>query len=196
VRTEDPDLPAFYFDPIINPITLHPYALRRQAMCTTMDVEQDEDESDTEDADDFVLPADVEPFLAEEDLYSDTTAQGIALYWAPRPFNLRSGHTRRSVDVPIVQSWFKEHCPQGYPVKVRVSYQKLLKCYVLNRYVSSCVFARLTRRLHHRPPKALNKKYLFRAFKQTKFFQSTELDWVEAGLQLSRQGMSFVEELN
>jgi pre-mRNA-processing factor 8 len=34
-------------------------------------------------------------------------------------------------------------------VKIRVSYQKLLKCWVYNQ-------------LKHRPPKALNKKYLFR----------------------------------
>lgn len=54
---------------------------------------------------------------------------------------------------------------------MRVSYQKLLKNFVLNE-------------LHHRPPKALNKKYLFKALKQTKFFQSTEIDWVEAGLQV------------
>jgi len=172
VRTEDPDLPAFYFDPIINPITVHPFSTR-QKNSGSFEIEED---------DDFALPEDIEPFLVETELYTDTTAQGITLFWAPRPYNLRSGHTRRSIDVPIVQSWFKEHCPQGYPVKVRVSYQKLLKCYVLNR-------------LHHRPPKALNKKYLFRAFKATKFFQSTELDWVEAGLQLSRQGYNMLNLL-
>ena len=62
------------------------------------------------------------------------------------------------------------------PVKVRVSYQKLLKYYVLNA-------------LKHRPPKAQKKRYLFRSFKATKFFQTTELDWVEVGLQVCRQGM-------
>jgi pre-mRNA-processing factor 8 len=51
-----------------------------------------------------------------------------------------------------------------------VSYQKLLKNYVLNV-------------LHHRPPPPTKKKYLLRALKATKFFQTTELDWVEAGLQ-------------
>ena len=60
---------------------------------------------------------------------------------------------------------------QTYPVKVRVSYQKLLKMYVLNK-------------LHHRPPKNMKKKSLFRALRATKFFQCTELDWVEAGLQV------------
>lgn len=54
---------------------------------------------------------------------------------------------------------------------MRVSYQKLLKNYVLNA-------------LHHRPPKPTKKKYLLRALKNTKFFQCTELDWVEAGLQV------------
>ena len=77
---------------------------------------------------------------------------------------------RRSLDVPLVSQWFKEHCPPNHPVKVRVSYQKLLKLYVLNE-------------LHARPPKPLKKKDLFKSLRQTKFFQSTELDWVEVGLQ-------------
>ena len=75
--------------------------------------------------------------------------QGIALLYAPRPYNLRSGRTRRAVDVPLVNEWFHEHSPQSYPVKVRVSYQKLLKMYVLNL-------------LHHRSPKNLKKKSLFK----------------------------------
>jgi pre-mRNA-processing factor 8 len=40
---------------------------------------------------------------------------------------------RRACDVPLVNQWFMEHCPTSYPVKVRVSYQKLLKNYVLNQ---------------------------------------------------------------
>ena len=59
-----------------------------------------------------------------------------------------------------------------------MSYQKLLKYYVLNA-------------LHHRPPKPQKKRYLFRSFKATKFFQSTTLDWVEVGLQVCRQGNFF-----
>jgi hypothetical protein len=54
---------------------------------------------------------------------------------------------------------------------VRVSYQKLLKNLVLNK-------------LQQRPLKNQKKKNLFRALKATKFFQVTELDWVEAGLQV------------
>jgi pre-mRNA-processing factor 8 len=40
-------------------------------------------------------------------------AQGIALLWAPHPFNRRSGRTRRVLDVPLVNSWFQEHVPAG-----------------------------------------------------------------------------------
>lgn len=37
--------------------------------------------------------------------------------------------------------------------------------------------------------------YLFRSFKSTKFFQSTTLDWVEAGLQVLRQGYNMLNLL-
>lgn len=124
-----------------------------------------------EDDEDFELGEEVQPFLQETPLYTDNTANGIALLWAPRPFNMRSGNskkmiivltfiiikiialliflflgrTRRAIDVPLVKSWYREHCPPGQPVKVRVSYQKLLKYYVLNA-------------LKHRPPKPQKKR--------------------------------------
>ena len=45
----------------------------------------------------------------------------------------------------VLTSRYQEHCPANHPVKVRVSYQKLLKCFVLNA-------------LKHRPPKAQKKR--------------------------------------
>lgn len=91
------------------------------------------------------MPDDFEPLFGQEELYTDNTANGIALMWAPRPFNMRSGRTRRVLDVPLVKTWYREHCPAGMPVKVRVSYQKLLKVYVLNS-------------LKHRPPKPQKRR--------------------------------------
>ncbi|TMS07622.1 Pre-mRNA-processing-splicing factor 8 [Larimichthys crocea] len=143
IKTEDPDLPAFYFDPLINPIS-HRHSVKSQ-------------EPLPDDDEEFELPEYVEPFLKETPLYTDHTANGIALL-------------------------YREHCPAGQPVKVRVSYQKLLKYYVLNA-------------LKHRPPKAQKKRYLFRSFKATKFFQSTKLDWVEVGLQVCRQGYNMLNLL-
>lgn len=84
------------------------------------------------DKDDFRLPLAVEPFLADKDLENDLTADGIALWWAPELYGRRSGHMRRAQDIPLVKNWYLEHCPPNQPVKVRVSYQKLLKCFVLN----------------------------------------------------------------
>jgi pre-mRNA-processing factor 8 len=59
----------------------------------------------------FTLPDEVEPILAEQPLYTENTANGINLYWAPVPFNQRTGKTRRACDIPLVSNWFKEHCP-------------------------------------------------------------------------------------
>ncbi|CAD7696789.1 unnamed protein product [Ostreobium quekettii] len=174
IKTEDPDLPAFYYDPLIHPIAFYKVDRLGAGLAEGKDGE--------EEVDDWVLPDGLQPFLAATPLYTDNTAAGVALLWAPRPFNLRSAGTRRAIDIPLVNEWFQEHCPPNYPVKVRVSYQKLLKNYVLNR-------------LHHRPPKNVKKKYLLRALKATKFFQSTELDWVEAGLQVCQQGYNMLNLL-
>ncbi|CAN7986123.1 unnamed protein product [Ixodes pacificus] len=133
IKTEDPDLPAFYFDPLINPIA-HRHSTKQVA-----DPLPDDDEE-------FELPEHVQPFLQDCPLYTDNTANGIALLWAPRPYNLRSDRTRRAIDIPLVKSWYREHCPPGMPVKVRVSYQKLLKYFVLNA-------------LKHRPPKPQKKRW-------------------------------------
>ena len=175
VRAEDPDLPAFYFDPIINPISSRTMEGAGSEHEDSIFGDEDEDLS-------FTLPEEVAPFLEETELYTDNTANAIGLYWAPHPFDKRSGRTRRAQDIPLVKNWYLEHCPPGQPVKVRVSYQKLLKCYVQNA-------------LKHRPPKSLNKKYLFRSLKQTKFFQTTQLDWVEVGLQVCRQGYNMLNLL-
>jgi len=173
IKSKDPALPAFYFDPILNPI---PAGRKSAHVEPTLEEEEEDAEFASE------LPEDFAPFFDETPLTTENTAPGIALYWAPHPFNLRSGRTRRAEDVPLIKSWYLEHCPGNYPTKTRVSYQKLLKCFVLNK-------------LQHRPPKALNKKYLFRSFKATKFFQTTQLDWVEAGLQVCRQGYNMLNLL-
>ncbi len=68
--------------------------------------------AEEEELESFVLPDYVEPFMADVDLSNEQTAAGIALLWAPAPFSQRSGRMRRAQDVPLVNSWFQEHCPQ------------------------------------------------------------------------------------
>lgn len=86
IKTEDPDLPAFYFDPLINPIGSHRHAVKvflvyqwkvdiecvsyNLCLCQTNEVQPDDDEE-------FVLPESVEPLLKDTPLYTDNTASGM-----------------------------------------------------------------------------------------------------------------------
>lgn len=183
VKTEDPSLPAFYFDPVINPISSRSVAPKNLTISHEDEIFGPGNNEEPEEEDGgFTLPGEIEPFMAEEELYNDDTASAIALWWAPYPFDRRSGKMVRAQDVPLVKQWYLEHVPQGQPVKVRVSYQKLLKTYVLNE-------------LHKKPAKAQNKQNLCRSLKSTKFFQQTTIDWVEAGLQVCRQGFNMLNLL-
>ncbi|UNI16325.1 pre-mRNA-splicing factor 8 [Purpureocillium takamizusanense] len=181
-RADDPDLPTFHFDRRINPISSRTVAPKN------VDVSHEDElfgpgNNEEAEGEEFELPADVEPFLDEEELENEDTSSAIDLWWAPYPFNRRSGRMVRAQDVPLVKQWYLEHPPTDKPpVKVRVSYQKLLKNFVLNE-------------LHSKPPKAQNKQNLLRSLKQTKFFQQTSIDWVEAGLQVCRQGFNMLNLL-
>ncbi|EFC49814.1 splicing factor Prp8 [Naegleria gruberi] len=174
-KSEDPDADVFEFHHSINPISSYK---------SQYDEEHNEFEYEDigGDGDVFVLPDDVSPLLDEEPLWTPYTQQGIDLYWAPSPFCHRSGKMKRAQDIPLVKSWYREHANPEHPVKVRVSYQKLLKCYILNE-------------LHHQPSKAQTKRNLFKSLKNTKFFKTTKIDWVEAGLQVCRQGFNMLNLL-
>ena len=179
IKTEDPELPAFYFDPTINPISARAVAPKNQGELSHEHALFGDDPF--YDDDEFELPESIEPFLAEKPVETpERTRAGIELWWAPFPYNVRSGHTARAQDIPLIKDWYLEHCPSGERVKIRVSYQKLLKVYVLNK-------------LHSKPPRNHVKKSLLRSLGQTKFFQRTTLDWVEAGLQVCRQGYNVRE---
>lgn len=181
-RADDPDLPTFHFDRRINPISSRTVAPKNVELSLEDEIfGAGNDEEDEEDG--FTLPAGVEAFLADEELDNEHTSSAIELWWAPFPFNRRSGRMVRAQDVPLIKQWYLEHPPtERPPVKVRVSYQKLLKNYVLNE-------------LHKKKPKAHNNQNLFRSLKQTKFFQQTTIDWVEAGLQVCRQGFNMLNLL-
>ncbi|CVL00933.1 pre-mRNA-splicing factor spp42 [Fusarium proliferatum] len=181
-RADDPDLPTFHFDRRINPISSRTVAPKNVEISHEDEIFGAGNIEESED-DAFELPAGVEPFLADEDIENENTSSAVELWWAPYPFDRRSGRMVRAQDVPLVKQWYLEHPPSDRPpVKVRVSYQKLLKNFVLNE-------------LHKKKPKAQNKQNLMRSLKQTKFFQQTTIDWVEAGLQVCRQGFNMLNLL-
>lgn len=72
IKTEDPDLPAFYFDPLINPISHKNYTK--------------ENEIKIDDPEDFELPQEVVPFFEDMPLYTDHTANGIILFFSGESF--------------------------------------------------------------------------------------------------------------
>ncbi len=108
-RADDPDLPAFYYDPMINPISSR--SLETDQITTQEDELFGEEDFDTT----FTLPEGVDPFLEEYELETDHTAGAIELYWAPAPFNKKSGYCKRAIDVPLVKNWYLEHCPPNQP---------------------------------------------------------------------------------
>ena len=181
-RADDPDLPTFHFDRRINPISSRTVASKNVEVSHEDELFGAGSNEEPED-EEFTLPAGTEPFLADEDLENEDTSAAIELWWAPFPFDRRSGKMVRAQDVPLIKQWYLEHPPSDRPpVKVRVSYQKLLKNFVLNE-------------LHKKKPKAQNNQNLMRSLKQTKFFQQTTIDWVEAGLQVCRQGFNMLNLL-
>jgi pre-mRNA-processing factor 8 len=98
---DDPDLPVFYFDPLINAISLCGLTPKNAPL-----VSHKGSISDPNDADDdeFELPEDILLFLKEKLLENDLTADGIALWWASDLYNRRSGRMRCVQDVPLVLS--------------------------------------------------------------------------------------------
>lgn len=169
IKSEDQET-AFYYDAMINPISARNLQSSSQSFKTTEEIAFEEE-----------LELEIEPFLKSFDLEQENLVQGLNLLFAPHPFNKRSGQCRRALDVAFVKNWYLEHCPINQPVKVRVSYQKMLKSYVLNM-------------LKTKKP-TFKRKNLYRELGNTKFFQQTEIDWVEAGLQVVRQGYNMLNLL-
>lgn len=195
-RSEDPDLPAYYYNPALNLIPPSAFVtksslpvrdsgrdqdLDSDAVCNQLGTFRDGTEWDLHEDEDE-MPELFAPLLGEEEMESDLTGAAIELFWAPRPFSIRNGRCRRAIDVPLISPWFRERCPSDVRVKVRISYQKLLKNYVYNE-------------LHRRRPRPRSRKSLFKSLRNTKFFQQTEIDWVEAGLQVCRQGHNMLNLL-
>jgi pre-mRNA-processing factor 8 len=176
VTADNPQLPLFNFDASLNTIA----AYRTKSESKVADKEPVDDEFAQINQLLQRKHLKPRPLLSEEDLHVENSAVGFKVMHAPKYFKYRSGKTRRACDVPLVNPWFQEKCSRDSPVKVRVSYQKLLKLWVLNS-------------LHHQTPKSKGKKCLIGEFAKSKYFHNTQVDWVEAGLQVVRQGFNMLQ---
>lgn len=135
---------------------------------------ESESESDSDDDDDPALP--VEP---------EGTADALKLWFSPYPFHKTRNKTVRASDVPLIKDLYLQRAPHKLPLKTRISHQKLIKDYVLNEL--------------HKPKAAKMKNRrkisLLKSLKSTKYFQETTIDWVEAGLQVCKQGHNMLNLL-
>lgn len=164
-KEEDPDSSAFSFDVTFNPITrVHDRKNERQ------------------NNDEFTLSEDFKPLMKDEELELPETKDAFDLYHSPHPFNKNSGKMVRAQDVTLVKNWYLQRSDQDFPLKTRVSYQRLLKSHVFNA-------------LRTRRPANVKKIKLLKSLRNTKYFQQTAIDWVEAGLQLCRQGHNMLNLL-
>lgn len=119
--------------------------------------------------------------------------EALILLEAPQPFNKKSGKTVRAHDINLLKSWISQHPDNPrYPGKVKKSYQGLLK----NKIKTKLRSKKHKKKLHYKLKDSLktHKKFkkrspkLLSVLRDTKFFQQTNVDWLEASLQLLRQG--------
>ncbi|KAL0204935.1 hypothetical protein P9112_000242 [Eukaryota sp. TZLM1-RC] len=126
--------------------------------------------------DDVVMTSSITPLLTGFPLNPPYSSACISLFFAPSPFNKRNGYTRRSMDVAIMKSWYKNRTGYLPDAKLRVAHQKLLKDEVKREVKGEKKGSRKAQR-------KVAAKFL-----QTKYFETTTIDWLEAGLQLVKQG--------
>jgi pre-mRNA-processing factor 8 len=126
IKNQDPDLPVFYYDPLIHPIPS--YQISSTEKLFEEEILDDRDNAYVNLSSKNTLA----PFLAKQNLCSERTLMGLALIWSPYPDSIRSGYSRRAQDIPLVNHWFLERMLGRLPVKVRVSSQKLIKNFILN----------------------------------------------------------------
>ncbi|GEQ71387.1 hypothetical protein JCM33374_g5070 [Metschnikowia sp. JCM 33374] len=151
--------PAFVFNEAYNPILPHKFSTKRSE-ADLLDF----------DLDDVQVPPDLQPLMASTPqkeaipLEPENTSAALRLLWAPFPFNRREGNTVRAQDVALVKAWYKERPPPDVPTKVRISYQKLLKSYVLNELKNPPGSKSRSKQAHQ------NKFNLLKSLKATKYF--------------------------
>jgi pre-mRNA-processing factor 8 len=82
IKCDDPEVPVFNYDSVINPMPAYKNDNIKQ-----LDSEINLNAVSDEELEGFSLPERVSPILSEQTLFTENTANGINLYWAPAPFN-------------------------------------------------------------------------------------------------------------
>ncbi|KAG8345580.1 PRO8NT PrP8 N terminal domain [Trypanosoma vivax] len=199
VENDDPVMPCFSWNPSLNAIKAiqrtHPDITESLAFTLCSNTVRGASNY-TEEEGTFQLPDEFAPLFEELPLEDVGTKQAIALSFAPYPFNEFEGGMKRRVDIPVAEHWCRDP-PTLLPSE---THEKTLR---------SC-----TQLLKHHVSRNLKRDRLRTQFKvkdetqntvrpvrrlddlaNLKFFQKTKVDWLEAGLQLMRQGHNMLVQL-
>ena len=181
LRNVNPALPTYTYDPRVFPIPYSRSSLPKQLRENQVGAP----------APSVLAP--ISPFFLNITLDVDDTSEAFELLWAsPFLWSCR-GITQRLTDMTLVRAWCRERCPHTFPTKVRISYQKLLKQITYNDLKSRKQSQRGRNARHTtKVPRRGNFK---QALIESKYFQCTNLDWLEAGLQLCRQAHNMLSLL-
>ncbi|KAL0224761.1 hypothetical protein RCL1_002673 [Eukaryota sp. TZLM3-RCL] len=134
-----------------------------------------------------VLP----PLMKDVPLNPLYGSSAFVLFNAPPPFNLKSSSTRRGIDVPLMKSWYTNRQLPGLSSAEKVAHQKLLKDNVKNELQRRKMEEKKSNGIAQKG----SKRDVIGSFLKTKFFETTTIDWLEAGLQLCRQGHNMLNLL-
>uniref|UniRef100_A0A6T6SP05 mRNA splicing factor PRP8 n=1 Tax=Amorphochlora amoebiformis TaxID=1561963 RepID=A0A6T6SP05_9EUKA len=154
---------SFYFDPLIYPINYTKHNIRKKSM-------------------EMLLSNRLIPIFFNYKLFNKYTKISLELLWSTFPYNTKILDIKRIITISMINNWIREHCPITSPQKVRISFQKLLKNYILNQ-------------LHNKKKKLFQKKSLLKILQNSSYFSSTYMDWVEASLITCRQGHNMLNLL-
>ncbi|KAH9601384.1 PRO8NT domain [Trypanosoma melophagium] len=212
VENDNPDIPCFSWNPSLNPIKAlqrnHPEVtpgtpgvlcsatLRRLEEVNNMDFEKEEEQKGATTEEELELPYNFIPFLEEFPLEDVDTKQAMTLAFAPPPYNSFEGGMKRRIDIPVAEHWSQD--PPNLLTtdtrdKILRSYTQLLKHHVAKNLRRD----RLKERLKAKEGEKNVSEPLRRLdeLSKLKFFQKTKIDWMEAGLQVMRQGHNMLVQL-
>lgn len=129
------------------------------------------------------------PFLADVSLEDTLTKSSVALTFAPSPFDQFTSQLKRRVDVAVGEHFFEtpvQLLDEGMKEKTARSYTQLLKHHVMKR-------------IQHAKSKGSGKtgSTLRRidVLAEKKQFHYSKIEWIEAALQVLRQGHEMLVQL-
>lgn len=223
VENDDPALPCFTFHPSLNAVKAverkYNTDVSRSTAALCSSVWERAGGQHTEDPAEVPLdlPDDFEPFLSDLPLEQPNTKIGLSLLFALEPYNSFEGGMKRRIDVQLCDKWYQD--PPDMTTtdnrdKILRSYTQLLKHHVkrsLHRTVRqrNRAAANAAAAAAAGPGSAASieeaalavdmddaqEKRRLDKMAEMRYFSKTRMEWLEAALQVMRQGHNMMVQL-